>query len=333
MLHGTVPCSALSYKQMNTDRLNELFAKYIGNRLNEEEEIEFFELLDNPNNKERFESLFEALWETERQTKDKTLTEESLKRIDRTLKKLPRKKHTSYLPWFAAACMALLLMATYVLYQFYSDSEWDVTVQARHNLEYVSLPDGSLVILKKGSVLRYHEAFSEKRTLQVEGEAFFDVVLDANRPFLVQTKHLTTQVLGTAFSVNTVGDNEHVILLRGKVRVTSSDHSAVLTPNRQAVYVNNTLCDFPIDASAATAWSSDSFHIENQPLLRLTNILGARFGKEIVFKEEKTKNCLITTTFSMKDSFKSIMDVISLVNHVEWRMQGNKVLIYGKGCN
>jgi len=77
---------------MNTDRLNELFAKYIGNRLNEEEEIEFFELLDNPNNKERFESLFEALWETERQTKDKPLTEESLKRIDRTLKKLPRKK-------------------------------------------------------------------------------------------------------------------------------------------------------------------------------------------------------------------------------------------------
>lgn len=317
---------------MNTNRLNELFAKYIGNSLNEEEETEFLRALDNPKNKEQFESLFQALWETERQTNDKLLNRQSLERIDRTLKKLPYRKHHNYLPWFVAACIALLLTTTYVLHQFYTHQEEGISVYARNYLEYLSLPDGSLVILKKGSRLQYDTSFADKRTLQLEGEAFFDVVQDADRPFLVQTKHLTTQVLGTAFSVNTSEKNERIVLLRGKVRVASSDGSTVLTPNRQAIYANNTLRDLPIDAAAATAWSSDSFHIENQPLHRLTELLGARFGKEIIFKEEKMKNCLITTTFSMKDSFKSTMDVISLVNHVEWRMHGDKVLIFGKGC-
>lgn len=325
--------SALSYYRMNTNRLNELFSKYIGNSLNEKEETEFFSALDNPKNKEQFENLFEALWETEWQANDKRLDKQSLARINRTLKKLPRRKHHPYLPWLAAACVSLLLTATYVLHQFYSRQGETVSVLAQNYLEYVSLPDGTLVILKKGSQLRYNTSFAEKRTLQLEGEAFFDVVQDVNHPFLVQTRYLTTQVLGTAFSINTFGNNEQVILLRGKVRVASPNGSAILTTNRQAIYVNNKLRDLPINAADATAWSSDSFHIENQPLLHLTNLLGTRFGKEIIFKEEKMKDYLITTTFSMKDSFKSIMDVVSLVNHVEWRMQGDKVLISKKGGN
>lgn len=324
---------ALSYYQMNTNRLNELFSKYIGNSLNEKEETEFLSALDNPKNKKQFENLFEALWETERQANDKRLDKQSLKRIDRTLKKLPRRKHHTYLPWLAAACVSLLLTATYVLHQFYSRQDDTVSVLAQNYLEYVSLPDGTLVILKKGSQLRYNKSFAEKRALQLEGEAFFDVVQDVNHPFLVQTKHLTTRVLGTAFSINTAGNNEQVILLRGKVRVASPNGAAILTPNRQAVYVNNILRDLPINATAATAWSSDSFHIENKPLLHLTNLLGARFGKEIIFKEEKVKDYPITTTFSMKDSFKSIMDMISLVNHVEWRMEGDKVLIFKEDDN
>ncbi len=84
------------------------------------------------------------------------------------------------------------------------------------------LPDGSKVVLNAASAIWLEKGFNEgRRTLRLEGEAFFDIAQDASSPFIIHTEEMDITVLGTAFNVKAYKDDETVetTLLRGRVRV------------------------------------------------------------------------------------------------------------------
>ena len=68
---------------------------------------------------------------------------------------------------------------------------------------HLQLSDGTRVWINSASVLRFPSAFGDTRDVFVEGEAYFEVAKDANRPFIVHTDHFATRVLGTSFDVTT----------------------------------------------------------------------------------------------------------------------------------
>lgn len=85
------------------------------------------------------------------------------------------------------------------------------------------LPDGSTVWLNAGSRIRYEPGFSgPQREVTLEGEAFFDVVKQSSRPFIVHAGDLTIKVLGTAFNVKSYEEDTTVetTLIRGLVQIT-----------------------------------------------------------------------------------------------------------------
>ncbi|MEP6750604.1 MAG: FecR family protein, partial [Bacteroidota bacterium] len=66
----------------------------------------------------------------------------------------------------------------------------------------IQLPDGTMAWLNADSKLTYDESFSgDFREVSLEGEAYFDVVKDKSRPFIIHTKTIDIKVLGTAFNV------------------------------------------------------------------------------------------------------------------------------------
>ena len=86
----------------------------------------------------------------------------------------------------------------------------------------VVLPDETMVKLNAGSRLSYPTQFDDSvRVVQLEGEAFFDVKRDEERPFHIQTKELNVEVLGTSFCVSTYpdGSNPLVAVQSGEVLV------------------------------------------------------------------------------------------------------------------
>jgi len=87
------------------------------------------------------------------------------------------------------------------------------------------LSDGTLVKLNAGSTLKYSEAFlGNERKVYLNGEAFFTVTRDENRPFIVETAQLTTTVLGTSFNVEAYGiEASTVAVMSGKVQVKKSN--------------------------------------------------------------------------------------------------------------
>ena len=88
------------------------------------------------------------------------------------------------------------------------------------------LPDGSQVWLNSGSKLNYSGTYNETtREVELEGEAYFDVVKEAGRPFIVHASSLNIKAVGTAFVVKSYPQDETIetTLLRGIIEVSRKD--------------------------------------------------------------------------------------------------------------
>lgn len=104
------------------------------------------------------------------------------------------------------------------------------------------LPDGTTVWLNAGSKLYYENDFSgDTREVRLEGEAFFDVVKQTDRPFIVHTSGIDIKVLGTSFNVKSYPEDKTVetTLYRGSVKVfreEDSESKAIqLAPNQKLI--------------------------------------------------------------------------------------------------
>ena len=96
-----------------------------------------------------------------------------------------------------------------------------------------TLEDGSVVYLAQESTLKYPEHFAtDKREVNLQGEAFFDVAKKHEQTFLIETEKVQIEVLGTAFNVRSHGDDSfRLSVQRGRVKVS-------LKQGGQSVLVN-----------------------------------------------------------------------------------------------
>ena len=96
-----------------------------------------------------------------------------------------------------------------------------------------TLEDGSVVYLAQESTLQYPEHFAtDKREVNLQGEAFFDVAKNREQTFLIETGKVRIEVLGTAFNVRSHEDDSfRLSVQRGRVKVS-------LKQGGQSVLVN-----------------------------------------------------------------------------------------------
>src|SRR5690606_33266873 len=152
--------------------------------------------------------------------------EEQKKRIWKTYLEQSKKnrsnaiKYPSKWTWLkVAAILAVILLPTFL---FINKME-DIVVEPESKIEviykknptgqksHIQLPDGSKVWLNAASQITYNETFSDSiRYLRLEGEAYFEVVQDSLRPFIVESGPLYVTVLGTAFNVSAFQEEKEV---------------------------------------------------------------------------------------------------------------------------
>ncbi|TKG93566.1 DUF4974 domain-containing protein [Puteibacter caeruleilacunae] len=132
--------------------------------------------------------------------------------------------------WRSIASIAatiLLVVSLSVIYYFNNQEEYhlrSVQSQTASIIPSVSLPDGTNVSLNSSSTLKYPEEFSrDTREVFVEGEAFFDVEPDKNKPFIIRAGNSLIRVLGTSFNVRAIPgqDTVEVIVRTGRVELIS----------------------------------------------------------------------------------------------------------------
>jgi len=208
-------------------------------------------------------------------------------------------------------------------------------------LKSVTLEDGTMIWLNADSKLRYPAHFDKRhREVYLDGEAYFDVMHDQERPFTVHTAHLTTTVLGTAFSVTAYNNIpvESVVVSRGKVRVAHNNQVlGFLTPDKRVDYQvgNGKSYLSGTDATAAAAWKDGKLQFENQNMLDIAARLSRWYGYNVRFAHTGLKNCRYTASFDNHIPLNSLLKVMKAISMVNYRIDSvqKSVTFLGSGCN
>ena len=149
-----------------------------------------------------------------------------------------------------AACVLLMVALAYTLVSPNEqlEAKYSQTILASTSIgenKTITLSDGTKVTLNANTTFSYPEKFSEEsRDVSLQGEAFFDVAHNPEKPFKVATGNgMNIQVLGTVFNVKSYPEDQNVetTLVSGKVKVVEEQNqkTVVLAPSQRATYVKD----------------------------------------------------------------------------------------------
>lgn len=199
----------------------------------------------------------------------------------------------------------------------------------------VTLADGSTVWLNSASTLRYPSRFtSTKREVELEGEGYFDVSRNDEKPFVVRCNGQEIEVLGTAFNINSYADEGGVrtTLVHGKVRLTANQPgiaSRVLHPGQQALLQDTDFLITDVNTDEVTAWKEGYFHFNDTDMHTVMNRFARWYDIEVTY-EGTTENPAYGGRIPMDMSLGSVLNVLKMAG-VEYEIkEGRKLIVKGK---
>lgn len=223
--------------------------------------------------------------------------------------------------WPVVAAAAIALLIWWVMPGDHQTIIADAGVQ-----QEVQLPEESQVILNAASQLSYAaNAFAHARTLQLAGEAFFNV--KPGSTFTVETAAGFITVLGTSFNVYAREGRLEVMCYSGKVRVTGVSGEAVdIKPGEQVSTSGNKLKGqaFVVDPSGP-AWTSGRFRFDNRPLREVIAELERQFAVDVIYAPE-LGDLAYTGLFERGDLDKAL-HLITWPLHLQYRQDGRTVYL------
>ncbi|HWJ89728.1 MAG TPA: FecR domain-containing protein [Flavisolibacter sp.] len=193
------------------------------------------------------------------------------------------------------------------------------------------LPDGSKVWLNAASSIRFPTAFpGVDRTVEVTGEAYFEVVHDAAKPFHVSVNDMDVQVLGTHFNINAYDDESDLktTLVEGSVLVTSKSlkRAAVLKPGQQSVLDDNELqVNKNVDTDEITAWKNGQFVFNSARLDVIMRQIARWYDVEIEYKGQIPQEGF-TGIVSRKSNLSEVLNIVKQAG-VKFEMHGKKITV------
>lgn len=241
--------------------------------------------------------------------------------------------------WSIAAGLALLITAGFLINNFLNQStdSWQ-TITAENEIKQIELPDGTKVKLNLGSSLSYLEGFKgDNRNVKLKGEAFFKVTKDPNRPFVVSSDDLNVTVLGTAFNVRDLGENDDAVVAvqEGKVRVENKDQAqqVILTANQTAFIQNKKLQKQGDQNLNQIAWHRESFRFKSVKLSEVIRDISNHYQVEIEIDNPFMEDCAITGSFNTETTIEKLLNAITSVHKIEVNKSSDKsFLLIGGTC-
>lgn len=206
---------------------------------------------------------------------------------------------------------------------------WNTMSTPRGRQFQVILPDGTKVWLNAASWLRYPTVFiGAERRVEVNGEAYFEVVSNKQMPFVVKINNETqVQVLGTHFNINAYSDEPTIrtTLLEGKVNVIKDNYSRILQPNQQAVIKENIVLKQNINVDQVVAWKNGVFNFTNAPFDEFMRQLARWYDLDIVYKTDVPKK-VFRGKLGRNLALSQILEVLSLYD-IQYSLEGKTLTI------
>jgi len=305
-------------------------------------------LEQHPLLKERYHHLYHYLEDTPHLAAENT--EQALQR---TLSKIksqqtaitsPKTKIRKMKWWKWAAAAAILVLGTTFFYfnkgihaPLAASQKWVKRSNGKATRSFIELADGSKIWLNAESMLTYPEKFKgDSREIFLEGEAFFDVATNAQRPFIIHLKKGTIKVLGTSFNIRAY-ENEPVqtAVVTGKVAFIPRYEGAkkisdtiLVTPDVKVTYTasSGTLIKGNTIGAEDKAWTEGRLIFRNATLEEIGASLQRNFNKQVVFEANAPKQYRLTGSFH-NNTLEDIMYYLSKSKAFHYRITDSTLVI------
>ncbi|MEP1307475.1 MAG: FecR domain-containing protein [Balneola sp.] len=213
------------------------------------------------------------------------------------------------------ATAATVLIAAFIgIFWFTNLSQPKLIAQSNTKIEVVMLADGSEISLRPNSSFFELSVTENKRAYKLDGEAFFIVSKDRDRPFSVEANNGIVTVLGTQFNVSTWGNETIVYLEEGSIRLDDQNrNSVILSPGDKALISESSISTVSNeDGAQYKDWLDNSIVLKSTPVFEVIEELQHHFKIEIDISDLQNKSELITGSIPLTN-LRSTLDDLGLI--------------------
>lgn len=272
---------------------------------------------------------------------DRLVSRMSAPSLIKATKRRPKKRILLY---GVASIIIVLCLFTYSLPSLVPATEIkDVvmrSVSSNGESRKVILSDSSIVWLKGTSSIFYPEEFSaNERNVELVGEALFEVTKDPHRPFKIRCGGLTAKVLGTSFNIKSNTTDVEVVVLTGKVALSSKGNSQglIVLPNEKAVYneAQDQLEKVEVKEKERTAKVQGTEYIMRFNASSMTDVIQkieGKFNVRVSVSDERLRNCTITADFTDQSLIRTL-SMIAQTLDIAYSIESKEVKLLGGGCD
>ena len=270
---------------------------------------------------------------------------------------------------FSFAVLSILVAGSFYLFTKKKDTSIAASeaissvVTKNGNRTKIVLPDGSQVWLNAGSNLDYNNSTFNKelREVSLNGEAYFDVTKNPEKPFIIHTKKMDIKVLGTVFNVRSYSDEKvaEAALIKGSIEVTlkdRKDQKIILKPNEKIsianeepeaetkqnkiiipaktnpvripqIVVKELKPNPTYNIIGEIAWTQNKLFFEDASLEDIGLRMEKWFGKKVTIANESLKNVHYTGNFE-NETIEEVLAYLKLSKSFNFRIGNDNVVIY-----
>ncbi len=326
-----------TYDQIQWDQLS----KYISGEMNDEEKIGFEKNIAEDAEYQALLALTQQDLHAvhEFQTKEMNFNPNlAWKKLDSRIKhweneqSLRVKRPNLFLRIARVAAVVLAFVALSVTAYLILDPDkgQEIVVSSLHEQgKILKLSDGTTVELNAGAEIKFPKQFKgNKRMISFQGEGFFTVTPNPEKPFIINTANAKVTVLGTSFNVNSNEQITEVLVSSGKVSLSGlkmDPDNLILQKGDLGTLLNNQLIRSTQTDANYLSWKTQQMIFNETPLSEVLDVVEKTYNVEIKTTENISDKLLLTSTFDRED-LEIILESISKTFNLTYKKEGRNIV-------
>lgn len=304
--------------------------------------------IKQPDFQQKFSAYYQQCWALAPDTMDKAVQNEMLTELlsqideasDTEMQVLKTKNRFLHrIGRYAAVACIILAVGSGAYYTGVSrtadDTNKEVTMSVSNGQKAdIVLADGTKVYINSDSRIVYSNSYNKKtRVVSLEGEAYFEVAKDKEKPFIVKANGINVQALGTSFNIRAHKDDKSVavILISGKVKVDDGRYETYMKPNERLVcnLANGQFEKSELRPNANyLLWRSNELAFYGESFEEICTMLTRMYNCKFIFNNEKAKQYTYHGIIK-NSSLNNVLEYISQAGGINYKIKpDNTIVIY-----
>lgn len=197
---------------------------------------------------------------------------------------------------------------------------------------HLTLSDGTDVWLNAETELKFPTHFnSDRRIVELNGEAYFNVAHNAAKPFIIRTDGIEVKVLGTSFGVRSYKEENTIFttLVSGSVEIQGTHGKVRLTPSHQAVYDKDSkgITVKRVNTELYTGWKDGRMLYDNCPLEDILRDLQRWYSFEVFYTNSQVRQIPFTLNIQKHEKIDGVLELMQKTERIHFEIKGNTIIV------